>query len=776
MRALDWLRSRDAGLSALRRATRIAIIMPSLFAIGSKALDNAELATFAAFGSFAMLLFVDFGASMRDRVLAQASLVVVGGVFVCLGTLVSRNEWLGAVTMTVLGFVVLFTGVVSSVLASATTSLLLGFILPVTQPGSPSTIGDRLGGWLLAGAVSIVAITVLWPAPARDPLRDRAADAAAAMAARMRAEVAYAIGQRERADDEALATATDAAKDAVGRLRTGFFATPYRPTGLTSSARTVVRLVDEIVWLNTVLDHMTSTRAGVPAHSSICEVKSSAAATLDSGARLLRAPECDLAELHSDLERLRDALVAMEREVTVALPVRVTVATAEGEPVTEFVSSLEPSFRAQEMSFGITAIAANVELTAEALRRTPWQRLSGQQPGDLAGPLVAARQRAGAHIQRHSVWLHNSLRGAIALGIAIFIAQRTGAQHSFWIALGILSVLRSNALSTGQNAMRAVGGNIAGFVIGGLLVAGIGTDGTVLWILLPIAVLLAGLAPAVISFAAGQAGFTITLLILFNIIAPVGWRVGLVRIEDVAIGCAVSLAVGLMFWPRGAGSALGQALADAYADSAAYLRSTVRFGVLRCDAVAIAAPEPSFEAQRAAASARRLDDAFRSFLSERGVKNVRLPDVTTLITGVAGLRLASAAVIDLWQRENGPSDGDRTAARNELLAASEAVAQWYEAMARALAGRGQMPEPLVHDQLADARLIDAVRHDLQAVDGQASATAVRMIWTGDHLDAARRLQTIVVEPARAVAAVQRRHPWFGLITLRPQAQAAAQPG
>jgi hypothetical protein len=27
---------------------------------------------------------------------------------------------------------------------------------------------------------------------------------------------------------------------------------------------------------------------------------------------------------------------------------------------------------------------------------------------------------------------------------------------------------------------------------------------------------------------------------------------------------------------------------------------------------------------------------------------------------------------------------------------------------------------------------------------------VRMIWTGDHLDAARRLQRIVVEPARDV--------------------------
>ena len=45
------------------------------------------------------------------------------------------------------------------------------------------------------------------------------------------------------------------------------------------------------------------------------------------------------------------------------------------------------------------------------------------------------------------------------------------------------------------------------------------------------------------------------------------------------------------------------------------------------------------------------------------------------------------------------------------------------------------------------RLVDAVRRDLQGADGKASATAVRMIWTGDHLDAARRLQRLIVEPA-----------------------------
>ena len=39
-----------------------------------------------------------------------------------------------------------------------------------------------------------------------------------------------------------------------------------------------------------------------------------------------------------------------------------------------------------------------------------------------------------------------------------------------------------------------------------------------------------------------------------------------------------------------------------------------------------------------------------------------------------------------------------------------------------------------------------------ATDGKATATGVRMIWTGDHLDAVRRLQEMLVEPARAALA------------------------
>jgi hypothetical protein len=294
--------------------------------------------------------------------------------------------------------------------------------------------------------------------------------------------------------------------------------------------------------------------------------------------------------------------------------------------------------------------------------------------------------------------------------------------------------------------IRGLLGTVVGFVIGAAILAAIGTSTTLLWVLLPPVVLLAGIAPAAISFAAGQAAFTLTLVFLYNIIQPAGWRVGLLRVEDIAIGCSVSLAVGLLFWPRGAGAALRRALADAYTDSVNYLASAVDFGMLRCDGRTPSRAAPTDDAARAAGSARRLDDTFRGFLAERGAKPVPLAEVTRLVTGVGGLRLAADAVLDLWQHEDGSDAGDRAAARNELLRSSELVKDWYEDLARSLVNRRPLREPLAHDKVADGRLVEAVRADLSGDDGRASATAVRMIWTGDHLDAVRRMQKAIVAP------------------------------
>jgi uncharacterized membrane protein YccC len=739
---VQWLRERDPGFAALRRAGRTALVMPAMFALGMEVIEDPAVATFAAFGSFAMLLLVDFAGPMRSRLQAEAALAVTGAVFVTVGTLASRSAWLAAVAMALVAFGVLFAGVVSSVLAAATTSLLLAFILPVSLPAPASAIPDRLVGWGMAAGAALLAIALLWPAPARDPVRSAAIAGCRALAARLRA----------RADGDG---APGRADEAVEALHAVFFATPYRPTGLGTAARAAVRLVDELRWLNAIVTQPWMHPPGAGGYPHARAVRSAAAKVLERGADLLDAPKQSPDALHAALDELRARVGELERGAASALPARAVVAreAAVQKPMDDVISALDPGFRAQELSFVVAQIATNIDVAAAAERRSWLEQLLGRQPAGLPGPLSAAYERAGSYVERHSVWLQNSVRGAVGLGLAVLIARLTGVQHAFWVVLGTLSVLRSNALSTGQNVLRGLLGTVAGFVVGAVLVVLIGTNTTLLWLLLPLAVLFAGLAPAAISFAAGQAAFTLTLLILFNILAPEGWEIGLVRIEDVAVGSAVSLAVGLLFWPRGAGAALGKALSDAYADSADYLAAAVRFGMGRCDSSARPVRGPTDEATRAAAAARRLDDTFRNYLAERGAKPVPLAEVTSLVTGVVGLRLAGDAVLDLWQGVDA-ADGDRTAARRELLASAEQMTGWYRDFAAGLGGPGDVPEPLPHDGFADERLVDAVSNDLRAADGQATATAVRMLWTGDHLDAARDLQGTLVGPART--AVEQR--------------------
>ncbi|MEW2167119.1 FUSC family protein [Streptomyces sp. NPDC007084] len=766
MNIVRSLLRRDAGYTALRRSVRAAIVAPGLFALTRAITDSPVVPLFAAFGSIAMLLFVEFGGPMRDRVAEQAALVVTGAVLISLGTLVSREVWLSTLSTAVVAFLVLFSGVVSSALAGASTSLLVSFILSATLPGPAGAIPDRLAGWGLAGVASQFAIRFLWPAPVREPLRTATAGACGALAAQLRAEADCVLRGFGTADRTALGTISDETRDAVASLRDTFFATPYRPTGLSTSTRVLIRLVDEVLLLATILDRAPVGETTGPTDAIVCGVKTAASDLLKASAEPLGGPDDgDRGRLAPLQERLVQARSTMESAVTAFRPKTTDGGQAEPIPAdgrgertaTGFVSSLEPSFRAQEMSFAVSAIARNVDLILAARRRTLWQKITGRRPDGADSSLVSAQQRAGAHAERHSVWLHNSVRGAISLALAVLVAELSGVQHSFWVAFGTLAVLRSSAVLTGQNSLRAIAGTTVGIVVGGGLIYLIGSNTTLLWVLLPVAVLFTGFAPAAISFAAGQAGFTVSILILFNLLEPTGWTVGIVRIEDVAIGCAVSVVVGLLFWPRGAASVLGHALAEGFSESARYLRGALDYGVTRCDGLVRTAPVPDEERSRAAGAARRLDDAFRGFLAERGTKHLSLTDVTTLVTAVAVLRLTADAVLDLWEREESPSAADRTAARAEIDRAGDLLAAWYEATARALTGVGEVPDAEGKDTGADERLIGAVERDLGDERSRRSSTAIRLVWTADHIEAARRLQRGVLGPARIVARLQREH-------------------
>jgi uncharacterized membrane protein YccC len=746
-----WLRRHDRDLGATRRAARAAIAIPLLLALCDEVLDAPVTATFAVFGSFALLVLVGFAGSLADRLLSEALLAAAGAVLVCVGTLLSGSTVLAVAGTAVVGFVVILSGVVSSTLAASTVSLLLAFVLPVSLPGGASSLPDRLEGWGLATGVALLAVGLLWPAPSRDPLRAAAAAACRAAAARLRADAAAVLAPPETAAAAARERdeATAAADAALGALTRTFYASPFHPTALSTAARSIVRLVDELAWLGKIVAKPSP--AGVVPDARTCAVRTAAADALDDAAAALEGTGHPAATAAAG-ERLRAALAAVEDAATVELPAR----WAEERPGD--VTAFDPAFRAQELSFAVGQIAANADRARAADGRSLLDRLLGRRPEGLPGPLGAADGRLRAHLDPHSVWLHNSLRGAAGLALSVLVATESGVQHSFWVVLGTLSVLRSNALNTGQNALLAVLGTAAGFVVAAGLLVGIGTNHTVLWVLLPPAILLAGLAPAAISFTAGQAAFTILLVLVFNLLAPSGWRVGLLRVEDIAIGCGVSVLVGLLFWPRGATAVLRTELGEAYEAAVGYLVAAVDHGVEPHR------PAPAAERDRAAAAARRLDDAFRTYLAEGGEKPVPLAETTTLVTGVAALRLAADAVGELWRRP--AADGRRDTARGELTAASDRVAGWYRRFASALLGAGHVPEPLGPDTAADGRLVAALRTELVGEDGQASGDAVRLVWTADHLDAARRLQAALAEPGRRLATV-RPSP------LRPRARGAA---
>ena len=214
---------------------------------------------------------------------------------------------------------------------------------------------------------------------------------------------------------------------------------------------------------------------------------------------------------------------------------------------------------------------------------------------------------------------------------------------------------------------------------------GVSDHAVLLWALLPVAVLISGVAPSMISFAAGQAGFTLVVIILFNIIEPTGWKVGLTRFEDVAIGCAVSVVVGLLFWPRGATKAFGRALSTAFVVNSGYLADAV-------DHLTITTRHVDTQPGHVMTHSTYLllDDAFRQFFAERGAKVVSVETVSQLFTGANRIRLAAYTLAQLSApsvTEDQP-EVESVAIAGAVLRDSYASShRWYEEFADLLAGR-----------------------------------------------------------------------------------------
>jgi uncharacterized membrane protein YccC len=712
------LRIHDPGLVSLHGAVRAAIVMPAVFAFTDKVIGNTQVATFAAFGSFAMLVLVEFSGPMHSRLIAYASLACAGAVNITIGTLCSQNTWLATGAMAVIGFVILFSGIINGYFAAGGTAALLTFILATMVAAPVSALPDRLAGWALAAVVGTAAQLLVWPLRVEAPLRRDAARATMSLAE-------LAATELER-DTLTIADRVQAAGRALRQLRTRFLATPHRLSGPTGRQAALSSLVDELDWAFSLL--------APPAQPPVLDVCPNE--NREAVAAIVDALEATAARLEGrdelpNLGRLGET----RRALAHALGRRI-VALSPGPDDAAIRTTLETAFRIRALS-GAAEQAARYAIAGTG-RALP----EAGEPAPRRAALEATQRTTVEHTNPRDVWFRNSIRGAIGLAIAVYVAQRLGVQHGFWVVLGTLSVLRSNALGTGWSIVSALAGTAVGIVIGAALVIAIGSHENVLWIVLPFAVLVGSYAPRAISFAAGQAGFTVVLFVLFNLIQPVGWRVGLVRIEDVAIGFAISLVVGVLFWPRGAGALLRENLADSYARNADYVVAAER------DLVA-GGNRAGPVAAGAAAAAHRLDDSYRQSLAERAASGEGPESIAPLVAGAARLRRTAQSLTSLAEMNNGHEPLTDCAAN--LDAEVHALRAWYVTLGDAIVRGTSAPPPHVRDAEGRRRLVACVRAAIASGDKGRMRPALDLIWASEHLDFLWQLEEHLSREATRVA-------------------------
>jgi uncharacterized membrane protein YccC len=746
-----WLKSaggRMADRPALMRALRAMLVIPAVFALTYEGFGNVQIALFAAFGGFASLIVASFGGSRQDKLVAHLGLAVTGSIALIIGTAVSGIEWLAVLVTIPVAFGIFFAGAAGPNMASGVNGALFGYLLPVATPGTVSMIPDRLAGWWLASVVAAVAVLLLSPPSPGDRLRAAAAGSARELAVRLEASVSGT----PTADPDAFLKARN-------ELTSVFASTPYRPTGLATADQGLASVVQLLEWCSTLIADATDGHLSLD-HAPQCdrELFAAIAAVLRQTGDLLAGqdritPLPDVGEM----ERRREASVACHGSLD------------RGGDHDSVEVTARRAIHAQIISIAVRAVVGDALIAARradpetiAARRRGWY---GAQPqGTTAERRAAALSGALRVMARQasvrSVWFLNSLRGSLALTVAVLVADQTGVQHGLWVMLGTLSVLRTNAASTGATALRALGGTVVGFAAGALLLLGLGTSTPVLWTALPVAIAVAAYAPGALPFAVGQAAFTVAVVVLFNVLQPVGWKLGLLRVQDVAMGCAVSLVVGALFWPRGASSVVGDDLADAFRRGAAYLTQAVDWalGTRR---------DPPGTAAAAVTAGIRLDEALRGYLAEQGAKRLPKEDLWTLVVGTTQLRLTATSLASLQAVEPARHhDPGMARAHGALEHDMAALAAFYERVA-ALVGR---PDP--HEMVLPVSVpafADLDGNGGAALTGEVHQGDLALVMTAPHLphllwveECLRHLSSHaqpITGPA-VLMADQRRIPWW----------------
>jgi len=515
----DWLaevvRPRPAPLpwpDMIRAALAICLPLSVAFALG-----DAKLGVLPAMGGLLGTL-ADTGGSYPNRVKRIGSAAVFGGaVGLAIGSLIHGHGWLAVVALVVVAAV---SAVLSALgdIGSATGLQLLVYTTLGTGPlGAQRPVWHTVVGFLVGVVWALILIVPGWlVTPLGKEQRDVAAVYQALAAELSSVGTSSVISRRE-----ALTGALNAAFDTLLRARS------------TAAGQNRER---------------TRLAAVLNASHLMAE-----AATALSGAGTRPPPL-----IIGTVERLADSIKNGTPPPVIPPPWADSpgaLALRDAMAGTARVLSRDwsPEHRTRE------GLAANGP-------GRPWPARLGRQLKGALGRLVEGFD-GGTQSRTFTIRL------MICMGAAGVVTEVLPLARSYWVLLTVAIVIRPDYGSVFARALQRGIGTVVGAVAGAVLLVLV--HGARL--LIPFGVL-AALLPYGRSRNYGLLSTFLTPLVvlLIDILSPIGWRLAEDRLIDTLVGCMIALLIGFAPWPMSWYAHLPQQFALAVMDVCRYMEETLR--------------------------------------------------------------------------------------------------------------------------------------------------------------------------------------------------------
>ncbi|MFD4373566.1 FUSC family protein [Streptomyces sp. NPDC058486] len=497
--------------AAVARAS-LALSLP--LAVGL-ALDRPAEGALVSMGALSGVIG-DTADAYRMRVFNIAVPQLFGALGVTLGTLVFGHGWLAVATLTL---VALVSGMISSIGAVASASGLLLLLNAVVGAGLPMPDPWWKAPLLLSlGGLVVLALTLLgWPLRRVTPER-----AAVAATYRTVAELYEAAGSETYQEKRHAVTASlNQSYDLILARRT-------RQHGRTSS---LARLLAQLNVLVPLLEAAPAADLRVRLYGPL---PPAVATTIRALADTVETGHTDThPDTHPDQH-------------------------PEQHPV--FPSPARPAEKAVEHAL---RHAATVVHEAEPDPYNVDDRL-----GRPAALTVRARRAGRTMLLSEPSWRYG-LRLALCIGLAQSLVSLVPVERSYWVALTVTFVMKPDFGSVFSRAVLRAVGTCLGLVSAALVLSEVPRG----WWDVPVMVVLAALIPAFSAkgYAFQTAAITPVILLLSDALNQQGFDLVLPRLYDSLMGCGIALIAGYLLWPESWHSRIGDRLADAVADTAAYV-------------------------------------------------------------------------------------------------------------------------------------------------------------------------------------------------------------